>query len=244
MDRRLDRVRRRWYSCPPAISKSLATQLQFVGDSGGNGFIFRELDLSALSTEGGVLLFFDISFDDTLETTDIFEVYARDDSASGWTEIRQFNGEIPFESDTPTTSRSMTLDISEFIGDDTAIRFGVASGVLDAGEAFNIDNVEIFSTPAALSLETDEYFGGTPLDTASSSNTTDAAQIFDATNQPYSDDGLVISQTGGNGPVMIFDTADPTGGDTDLGAPNGDNNSNGNNCTANAGITTGPGRWG
>jgi len=216
-------------------------QLRFVGDSGGsNGFIFRELDLSALSTEGGALLFFDISFEDTLETMDIFEVYASVDGGTNWTEIRQFNGEVPFESDTPTTNRQMTLDISEFIGSNTAIRFGVASGVTGAGEAFNIDNVEIFSTPAALSLETDEFFGGTDLPTASSSNSTDAAQIFDGSNQPYSDDGLVISFDGpANGPVMLFDTGDPTGGDTDLGAPNGDDNENANNCGANDGITIG-----
>ena len=70
-------------------------QLRFIGDGGGNGFVFRELDLSALSSSSGVLLFFDISFDGTLETTDIFEVYARDAGGSGWTEIRQFNGQVP-----------------------------------------------------------------------------------------------------------------------------------------------------
>jgi len=211
-------------------------QLQFVGDGGGNGFISRAVDPDAFSTDGGALLFFQISFDGTLETTDIFEVYASADGGTTWTEIRQFNGQVPFEGG--TTSRDMTLDISEFIGANTAIRFGVASGVTDAGEAFNIDNVEIFSTQSVLDLETDEFFGGTALPTASSSNSTDEAQIFDASNQPYSDDGLVISETSGAtpGPIMIFDTSDPTGGDTDLGAPNGDNNSNGINCGANAGI--------
>jgi len=213
-------------------------QLEFVGDGGGsNGYIYRELDLSNLADDGGVLLFFDITHSDNLESLDIFEVYARNDSGSAWTEIRQFNGEIPFEG---LVTRTMTLDISDFNGDDTAIRFGIAQGVTDAGEAFTIDNVEISSTPNRITLEHDELFGGAVLPTASSTNTVDEAQIFDPTNQPYSDDGLVISLSdNSNGPIMLFDTSDPTGGDTDLGAPNGDDNTNNNNCGANAGITFG-----
>jgi hypothetical protein len=222
--------------------------LQLVGDSGGNGFIVRELDVSELAAEAGLILFFDISFTGTLEgattppaNADILEVFASSDGGSSWTEIRQFNGEIPFEG---APERPITLDISEFISDQTQIRFGVAQGLIGAGEAYTIDNVGVYSTPASLSFEADEIFGGNPLPTATGGG---SAQIFDATNQPYSDDGVILSfgaapdGSAPNGPVMIFDTAVPSGGDTDLGAPNGDTNENGNDCSANAGVSSTPG---
>jgi hypothetical protein len=224
-------------------------ELRFEGAGApNNGFIVRQLDVSDLAPEAGLMLFFDVRLDGGIEITDVLEVFASADGGVNWTEIRQFNGFAAFEG---ATGRPITLDISEFISSQTAIRFGIknasvgpAGGFTGGGEAILFDNIEIFSTPASLSLETDEYFGGLALPTATGGG---PAQIFDATNQPYSDDGAILSfgpsPSGAlpNGPLMIFDTENPTGGDSDLGTPNGDVNSNGNDCTANAGITTGPG---
>jgi len=197
--------------------------LQFTGDSDGEAeFISRGIDLGDLPANGGVLLTFDVDSSSNLENSDEFGVYASGDGGTNWTEVRQF--------DAATTRTDVIVDISDFASASTRIRFGVNEQFLGAGEFYTIDNVELFTRPIRVAFATDEFIGGTALPTATGGG---SAQIFDASNQPYIDDGLEISlvpAAGGEGPLMVFDSEAPTGGDTDLGTPNGGTNADGDSC--------------
>ncbi len=80
-------------------------------------------------------------------------------------------------------------------------------------------SVPTIASAVDIDFETDEFVGegGTAL-VAGDIIGPDAAGP-----QPYADDGVIITVVpgvGGTGPLMIFDSANPTGGDSDIGSPN------------------------
>lgn len=234
-------------------------QLFLRGDGNNTAsYVFRSVNLSGHPV---ALLIFDINTngaDSNYEDEDEIEIYTRSGDSDSWTRIRQFNALDSVVAGFPRSHHVLEIPTSD-ISSTTQIRFGVQPGanILVGGsnasnfEVFFIDNVEIYGVPIRLDFETNELVGGTPLGNGWGQGT-DNAQIFNATNQPYADDGITITgfEAGSPGnPVMVFDSNNLTGGDTDLGSPNpGFNYAGGQQCpggqigaVGSAGVIGGPG---
>jgi len=175
-----------------------------------------------LTGHANAIIMFDLDVAGDLsqyEDEDEMEIHTRASPSDPWTQVRQFNATAPVRDRLPRNNHVVEIP-AEDLSATTGIRFAVAgesTSLAEPGEAFVIDNVRIYPMPVKLDFATDELVGGTPLHNGN----TGPSQVFDENNQPYADDGITItlSETT-HGPIMLFDSLNPTGDDGDLGSPN------------------------